>query len=121
MNWRDSIAEESFRDQFRHFDRGSKKYKGSIQPSIQELINFTNKENSSRSRKSRATHLKATAFQLVSHDRAATEAVQEQVADFCKSGTYGSIPREKPDDIIRVYFENFNSLSVFRTGKHRRK
>jgi hypothetical protein len=36
-------------------------------------------------------------------------------------GAYGNIPRIKPDDSIRLMYENFSSLSVFSTGAMRHK
>ena len=37
------------------------------------------------------------------------------------TGRYGQAPRSKPADVIRIMFENFNSLGVFAKGKARRK
>ena len=33
-----------------------------------------------------------------------------------RSGRYGHVPREKPDDTVRLMVENWNSLGVF-TGQ----
>ena len=33
-----------FRDQYRNFDRGSKKFKEKLMPTVSDLINYTNKE-----------------------------------------------------------------------------
>ena len=32
-----------------------------------------------------------------------------------------NIEQTKPDDVVRVFFENFNSLCLFQKGKNRRK
>ena len=60
-------------------------------------------------------------MELAAQERKVTNTVQEQVDAFWKDGQYGYVPREKPNNTIRLLYENFNSLGVFATGKARRR
>jgi len=112
-------AARSFDDQFKQFDRGGKRYKKGLQPSISELIAHVNHEHKKSRKKSNKSCLKATAIGLAREERVAKTSVQQQVDTLWKSGRYGHAPKEKPPDTVRVLFENFNSLGVFATGKEK--
>ena len=50
--------------------------------------------------------------------KAAIKHVNSRVVLLCKE-TCGKIERDKPEDVLRLLFENINSLGVFATGKAR--
>ena len=54
-------------------------------------------------------------------NREAQESVRREYSGMESRGAYGNIPRIKPDDSIRLMYENFSSLSVFSTGAMRHK
>ena len=54
-------------------------------------------------------------------NREAQESVRREYSGMESRGAYGNIPRIKPDDSIRLMYENFSSLGVFSTGAMRHK
>lgn len=65
--------------------------------------------------------MKTNAHELAKQESIAKRNIDAQVNSFWKDGQYGHAPKEKDDDLIRIYFENFNSLSLFSTGKSQRR
>ena len=43
----------------------------------------------------------------------ASVAIHRELHDLLRTGQYGRVPKEKPDNCFRVMFENWNSLGVF--------
>lgn len=104
--WRDSQARRLFDDQFRQFDWGSKKYKKALEPSISELINYVTREYKQTTKNQDLSHLWATAVELAECDRQASQVIQSEVEEYVNSATYGSVQIKKPDDTVRLIFEN---------------
>ena len=119
---RDKKAARSFDDQFRQFDRGSKKFRKKATPSVNDLISHVNREHHrSTTKGNKRRELRVNALKLAAIDQEARAAVCEEVELIRKSGQYGHVDKTKPDNTVRVLFENFNSLGVFSTGCARRK
>ena len=52
-------------------------------------------------------------------DKSARHSVEQEYATQVTDGEYGSLTKEKPDDSIRLLYENFSSLSLFSEGPRR--
>jgi len=118
---RDKKAARSFDDQFRQFDRGSKKYRKKFRPSFENLVQHVNREHRKARAKQKRPDLRVNALELAQVEREASSAIRREVEELEKSGKYGHVAKRKPDNTIRIFFENFNSLGVWATGKARRK
>ena len=106
-------AVESFRDQSRQFDRGKIKFKERLGASTGEMIDFVNKENEKSARKGGSKGLGLKALEIARRAGMASVAIHQELHDLLRTGNYGHVPREKPDNCFRVMFENWNSLGVF--------
>jgi hypothetical protein len=60
-------------------------------------------------------------FSTPSANRATRESVCRECKAMEASGVYGWIESDKPDNVIRVMYENFSSLSLFAKGNTRHK
>ena len=118
---RDKEAGSSFKEQFRQFDRGSKRYRKKFKPSFDDLRRHVDGEHRKARGRQKRADLKVNALELAQANRDASSAIRREVEELEKTGQYGYVPRKKPDDTIRVLFENFNSLGVWATGKAHRK
>ena len=80
-----------------------------------------NREHRKARGKQKRPDLRANALELAQADREASLAIRREVEELEKTGRYGHVPKKKPEDTIRIFFENFNSLGVWATGKAHRK
>ncbi len=86
-------------------------------PSVKDLISHVNREHRRLTKnRSNRSELRVNALELAAIDQKAHAAVREEVESIQKSGQYGHVEKTKPDNTVRVCFENFNSLGVFATG-----
>ena len=60
--------------------------------------------------------LKATSGEIATARQAVEMSVREMLQDW-KRGGHGHIDQTKTDGIVRVYLENFNSLSIEKKGE----
>ena len=99
------LAAHAFRDQFRQFDTGSKKFKRRLEASDDELLEHVNDAHTSECI-SRRGRYKVAAFELLRLERAATQAVIREVTQLEREEKYSYIPREKPDDAYCLMYKN---------------
>jgi hypothetical protein len=66
-------------------------------------------------------HSIPSAFSTPIANLAARESVRQEYKAMEASGVYGRIESDKPDNVIRLMYENFSSLSLFAKGNTRHK
>ena len=71
-------------------------------------------------RKKRKKMYQTTLEKIVKTTQEADENILKLIEE-TKGTQVSQIKQAKPDDVVRVFFENFNSLGVFTQGKARRK
>ncbi len=70
----------SFDDQFRQFDRGSKKFRKKATPSVKNFISHVNREHRcSTKKRSNFSELRVNALELAAIDQEARTAVRQEV------------------------------------------
>lgn len=104
-------AVQSFRQQSKQFDTGSKKFKASLKPSTQEVIKYVQDEWKNHSKRYSSKKVRAQAREIARIEREANAAVRAN-CDKVRDGQHGQVPLQKPDDVIRFMFENWNSLCL---------
>ena len=77
------------------------------------MIDFVNKENEKSARKGGSKGLGLKTLEIARRAGMASVAIHQELHDLLRTGNYGHVPREKPDNCFRVMFENWNSLGVF--------
>jgi hypothetical protein len=103
-------------EQCQAFNQGASTFMATMLPTTQDLIEHTQQRHKGLSRRSATPPLKATALEISLATRAAWELVRREHKATERSGVYGRVALKKPDDAIRVMYENFSSLSLFATG-----
>ena len=105
---------QNFEQQFRQFDRGSKKFRKRLKSTINDLIDATLRENKQTVTRKRTAHgYRRAALALVEREREAERAVTAELRSDAETDRYGYVPLEKPENAFRCLFENWNSLGVF--------
>ena len=117
--WQQSQANLDFKDQNKQFDRGKEKFRQTNRPTIDDLIASANMVTRRSRRKNKKHDLRVLALDFIRQEKIAKGEVQK-VEEKMQKGQVGKVPKHKQDDTVRLYFENFNSLSVFVKGKFRR-
>ena len=103
------------------FNQGASTFMATMSPTAQDLIEHTQQRHKGLSRRSANPPLKATAFEISLATQAARKLVRREHKAMERSSIYGRVALQKPDDAIRVMYENFSSLSLFATGTGRHK
>ena len=111
--WAQSTADRNFRDQSKQFDKGRAKYKKKTTPSNEQLITYVNKRSGRKRRNKTRDQIEATASEICSQQSKAGRHVRQMVQEYMQDGKYGKVPKEKPDDCIRLFLGQFNSLGLF--------
>ena len=70
------------------------------------MIDFVNKENKKSARKGGSKGLGLKALEIARRAGMASVAIHRELHDLLRTGNYGHVPREKPDNCFRVMFEN---------------
>ena len=84
------------------------------------MINVSCRVTRRTRRKDNRKKFHTTLARLMTTTQKADEGILQMIAD--TEGTQvSSIEQTKPDDVVRVFFENFNSLCLFQKGKNYRK
>ena len=84
------------------------------------MINVSCRVTRRTRRKENRKKFHTTLARLMTTTQKADEGILQMIAD--TEGTQvSSIEQTKPDDVVRVFFENFNSLCLFQKGKNYRK
>jgi hypothetical protein len=105
MEWRESL------------NRRAEQFLAESTPTISDLIDHTHTRHFQLTRSTaRKVILPAEALERARASRDAREAVRREYAAEESKGKYGNIPHDKPDDSIRLIYENFSGLSLFLVG-----
>jgi len=107
-----SKATENLQERSNQLDSGREKFRASLKPSNEELLEQANKANI-RATGNEGPRFKIAAREIVRREREASATVSAESKKLDAEERYGYFPREKPDDAYRVLFENWNSLGVF--------
>jgi hypothetical protein len=113
-------AQLSSRKRVQDLNKGAAVFLISANPTIGTLIEYVQKEHNQATRsESRKKTLNGVAMARADLD--ARESVRREYVAMEANGLYGRISCDKPDDTVRIMFENFSSLSLFTTGPLRHK
>ena len=102
-------------------NRGAEKFLEASTPTIGDLIEHTQQRHTQITRLTDKYVPISEVLERARVNREASESVRREYANTESKGVYGNIPRIKPDNSIRLMYENFSSLSVFSTGAMRHK
>jgi hypothetical protein len=93
----------------------------SISPNMGNLIEHTQRNHQEPPHWAAIKRSIPSTFLTPSANRATRESVRREYEAMEASGVYGRIESDKPNNIIRVMYENFSSLSLFAKGNTRHK
>ncbi len=93
----------------------------SISPNMGDLIKHTQCIHQEPPHQAAIKRSIPSTFLTPAANRAARESVHQEYEAMEASGVYGRIESDKPDNVIRVMYENFSSLSLFTKGNTRHK
>ncbi len=97
-------------------NKGATAFLSTINPTVGTLIEHVQKEHYQAARANPGMGVTANTVEIARADQDARESVRREYAAMEANGLYGKISCKKPDDTIRIMFENFSSLSLFTTG-----
>jgi hypothetical protein len=86
-----------------------------------DLIKHTQRNHQERPHPAVIKHSIPSTLSTPSANRATRESVRREYKAMEASGVYGRIESDKPDNVIRVMYENFSSLGLFVEGNARHK
>ena len=101
---------------------GAARYLAEATPTIGNLIEYTQQSHSTTTRRAGNSVSTVRGMALVRANQEACAAVSTEQASLENGGSHGRVSRVKPDDVVRIMYENFSSLGVFGEGptKHRK-
>ena len=108
-------------EQCQAFNQEASTFIVTMSPTPQDIIGHTQQRHKGLSRHSVTPFLKATALEISLATWAARELVRCEHKATERSGVYGRVSLEVPDDAIQVMYKNFLSLSLFATGTGQHK
>jgi hypothetical protein len=88
----------------------------SISPNMGDLIEHTQRNHQEPPHRAAIKLSIPSTFLTPSANRATRESVRQEYKAMEASGVYGWIESDKPDNVIRVMYENLSSLSLFAKG-----
>ena len=80
------------------------------------MLKYSTREGPRRQHEQEQLRFKATVTQIDARRKRATRAVKE-VTELVKEVQYGTPPKEKPENVFRFMFENWNSLRLWTQPK----
>ena len=98
-------------------DTGFQKYQQRLQHTPEAILQYVTKENTRQTRRSQRGKFKLAAAEIWRREQAAAKIVSQETEQVVKEDRYGYFPREKPDDAVRLMYENWNSLGIFTGDK----
>ncbi len=104
-----------------NFNEGATTFLSSISPNMGDLIEHTQNNHQEPPHRAAIKRSIPSTFSTPSANRATRESVCRECKAMEASGVYGWIESDKPDNVIRVMYENFSSLSLFAKGNTRHK
>ena len=101
---------------------GAARYLAEATPTIGNLIEYTQQSHSTTTRRAGNSVSTVRGMALARANQEACAAVSTEQASLENGGSHGRVSRVKPDDVVRIMYENFSSLGVFGEGptKHRK-
>jgi len=108
------------RKRVQDLNKGATVFLASANPTIGTLIEYVQEEHNLATR-SDPREKTPNGVAMARVDLDAREAVRREYAGMLANGLYGKISCDKPDDTVRIMFENFSSLGLFATGPLRHK
>jgi hypothetical protein len=94
-------------------NRGAAEFLAASTPTIGNLMEHTQQQNTQLTCPANKFVSNAETLERAQANKEAREAVQQEYARKDEKELYGNTPVIKPDDSVRLMYENFSSLSVF--------
>jgi hypothetical protein len=85
-------------------------------PTVGDLVDHSNRMAGLQGRTRSTSNRTVSSLVLLRTKIGARVTVQQELRALDSGGVYGRISREKPDDVVRLMYENFSSLSLFVKG-----
>jgi hypothetical protein len=104
-----------------NFNEGATAFLSLISPMMGDLIKHTQRNHQERPHQAVIKRSITSTLLTPSAIHAARETVHREYKAMEASGVYGWIKSDKPDNVIRVMYETFSSLSLFVEGNARHK
>ena len=100
---------------------GVRQFESGLSPTVADLIQYSQSHSDRRTLAAPAvpTH---NSLLVARTSISAGTAVRQELSGLEDGGRYGYVPPEKPDDTVRVLYENLSSLALFTEGplRHRK-
>ena len=106
-------ASQESTKQWEDLNQGATNFLVSASPTVGNLVNHTQTGHRSISR---PLPMAPITVNIAHANLAARESVRREYAKVGSSAPYGSVSILKPDNVIRILYENFSSLSLFAGG-----
>ncbi len=99
-----------------NFNEGASTFLSSISPNMGDLIEHTQCNHQEPPHWAAIKHSIPSTFSTPSANHAARESVCREYKAIEASRVYGWIESDKPNNVIKVMYENYSSLSLFTKG-----
>jgi hypothetical protein len=103
-------------DRALQFERGTNEFLRSATPTVGQLIDYT---CSVFERPTALSNPHRISIAVSRAEAAAQQSVEQEHCSQVSNSNYGALDTIKPDDSIRIMYENFSSLSLFSEGPRR--
>ena len=103
-------------------ETGAAAFLGQATPTVGQLLTYTQNRHGYSPLAANGHQAPVTnQVEVARVQGAARSSVVREYARATDEGAYGWVPQDKPDNVIRMMYENFSSLSVFATGYRKHK
>jgi hypothetical protein len=103
-------------ERIRLFEKGTDEFLRTATPTVGQLIDHT---CSVFTRQNTPAATQRLSLAVAQSEKAARHSVEHEYASQVANGAYGLLTKDKPDDSIRLLYENFSSLALFAEGPRR--
>ena len=102
-----------------NYDLGAAELATSLMPTNEEITRAVDKEYNASKKGALADKFRSSASKIAAAQKKASKIIEAMLKDWDKGG-HGFVPHIKPDGIIRIIWENWNSLKYFTEKDHNR-
>ena len=110
------MSKETAALQSRQYTKGKELFNKTLAASNKELVRHVNREWDRTRMEMSRRGIKSTAMKILQRNRAA-EAAVKTVSRLEKEVRYGHLPSKKPNDVVRLLFENWSTLQLWKSFK----
>ena len=97
----------------RSLDIGAAAFKATIAPTVGDLLAHSQRDYTHLSTFPRSHTIPSCLLTVARATPGARTLVSKEHTELANRGEYGRVPRDKPDDVVQLIYENFSSLCIF--------